>query len=130
MIRKQMGDATMGPPWQLPNSKVTLERDYLRRRDFLRVFGLGLAATAILPAGFRAAAADLGYPNDPRFKLEGVKLTPEDLVTSYNNFYEWGLRKDEPKDLANRGWTTSPWKIEIGGLCANPTKLDLQELVK
>jgi sulfoxide reductase catalytic subunit YedY len=116
--------------WELPDSAVTPEADYLRRRDFLRTVGLGLAATAILPAFARAATA--GFPDslNPVFKLNGVKLTPYDLVTSYNNFYEWELSKEEPKELANKGWKTEPWTIEIGGLCAKPGKYDVNDLVK
>lgn len=116
--------------WDLPDSAVTSETDYLRRRDFLRVFGLGLVASAILPSALRAATA--GFPDslNPAFKLNGVKLTPYDYVTGYNNFYEWGLEKDEPKDRANRGWKTEPWTVEIGGLCAKPGKFDVNDLVK
>ena len=116
--------------WELPDSAVTPEADYLRRREFLRVFGLALAATAILPPAVRAATA--GFPDslNPAFKLDGVKLTPYDLVTSYNNFYEWGLAKEEPKELANKGWKTEPWTIEIGGLCTKPGKYDVNDLVK
>jgi methionine sulfoxide reductase catalytic subunit len=116
--------------WELPDSAVTPEEDYLRRREFLRTFGLALAATAFLPPAVRAATA--GFPDslNPAFKLDGVKLTPYDLVTSYNNFYEWGLAKEEPKVLANKGWKTEPWTIEIGGLCAKPGKYDVNDLVK
>ena len=59
--------------WELPDSVVTPEADYLRRRDFLRVVGLGVAATATFPARIRAATA--GFPDalDPAFKLDGVK---------------------------------------------------------
>ena len=116
--------------WELPDSAVTPEADYLRRREFLRVFGLGLSATALLPPAVRAATA--GFPDslNPTFKLDGVKLTPYDLVTSYNNFYEWGLAKEEPKEFANKGWKTEPWTIEIGGLCSKPGKYDVNDLVK
>ena len=114
----------------LPNSAVTREEHYLRRREFLRVFGLGLAASALSPQG--AFAASSGFPDsiNPAFKLDGVKLTPEDSVTSYNNFYEWGFAKDEPNELANRGWKTEPWSLEVGGLCANPAKIDIGGLIK
>src|SRR5205814_4947782 len=54
----------------------------------------------------------------------------EELVTSYNNFTEWGMAKDEPKNLANHGWNTVPWTLEIGGLCTNPIKTDIAELVR
>jgi methionine sulfoxide reductase catalytic subunit len=116
--------------WELPDSAVTPEADYLRRREFLRTFGLALAATAFLPQVVHAATA--GFPDslNPAFKLDGVKLTPYDLVTSYNNFYEWGLAKEEPKELANKGWKTEPWTIEIGGLCNKPGKYDVNDLVK
>jgi len=116
--------------WELPDSAVTPEADYLRRREFLRTFGLGLAATAFLPPAVRAATA--GFPDslNSAFKLDGLKLTPYDLVTSYNNFYEWGLAKEEPKELANKSWKTEPWTIEIGGLCNKPGKYDVNDLVK
>jgi sulfoxide reductase catalytic subunit YedY len=73
----------------------------------------------------------IGFPDslNPNYKLDGVKLTAEESVTGYNNFYEWGLAKDQPKDQANRGWKTEPWKIEIGGLCANPRRVDVVQLV-
>jgi methionine sulfoxide reductase catalytic subunit len=116
--------------WDLPDAAVTSEGYYLRRREFLRVFGLGLAASAFLPPGILAELAALNDPPNPSYKLDGVKLTPEDLVTSYNNFYEWGLGKDQPKDQANRGWKTRPWPIEIGGLCGNPRKIEVDELIQ
>jgi sulfoxide reductase catalytic subunit YedY len=39
------------------------------------------------------------------------------------------LRRDQPKEQANRGWKTRPWSIEIGGLCTNPRKLDVDQLI-
>jgi methionine sulfoxide reductase catalytic subunit len=89
--------------WELPDPVVTPEADYLRRRDFLRAVGLGVAATVIFPATIRAATA--GFPDalDPAFKLDGVKLTPYNLITSYNNFCEWGLSKEDPQQLA-KSW--------------------------
>ena len=131
--------------WDLPDFAVTPEPDYLRRREFLRVFGLGLAASAFgvpplggeqdaysapLEGATPSQSSTLNDSLNPAFKLDGIKLTREDLVTSYNNFYEWGLAKDQPKELANRGWKTRPWSVEIGGSCANPRKLDIDELIR
>jgi hypothetical protein len=48
--------------WDLSDSAVTPEAYYLWRREFLRVFGLGLAASAVLPPGLRA---DLGLNHSP-----------------------------------------------------------------
>lgn len=117
--------------WRLPDAAVTPEPHYLRRREFLRTVGLGLTAAAFLPGRhLRAAAAGSPGALNPAYKLPGVKLTPENLVTSYNNFYEWGLSKELPKELANQGWKTEPWTLEIGGLCARPGKFGIDDLVK
>jgi methionine sulfoxide reductase catalytic subunit len=116
--------------WQLPDSAVTPESQYIRRRQFLRTFGLGLAAGGFLPG--LARAASFGFPDslNASYKLPGVKLTSYDDITGYNNFYEWGLNKGDPKLNANRGWKTEPWTMEIGGLCAKPGKYDVNDLVK
>jgi sulfoxide reductase catalytic subunit YedY len=116
--------------WQLPDAEVTPEAQYLKRRQFLQTFGMGLAAGILLPGQSRAAT--FGFPDslNPADKLAGVKLTPYDDITSYNNFYEWGLEKGDPKVNANKGWKTEPWTIEIGGLCAKPAKYEVNELIK
>src|SRR5260370_767615 len=114
--------------WQLSDSAVTPESVYLGRRHFLRTCGLGLVAGALLPR--LARAATFGFPDslNPAYKLAGIKLTSYDDITGYNNFYEWGLDKGDPKVNANRGWKTEPWTIEIGGLCAKPVKYDVNDL--
>src|SRR5438132_4062209 len=115
--------------WQLLDSAVTPESQYLGRRQFLRTCGLGLTA-AFLAAVVRAAPS--GFPDalNASYKLPGAKVTSYDDITSYNNFYEWGLEKGDPKANANRGWKTEPWAIEIGGLCAKPGKFDVNDLIK
>ena len=117
--------------WELPDSAVTPEWDYIRRRDFVRLIGLGMAASALLPFGAELIAAGESTSSlNANYKLDGTKLTPEDLVTTYNNFYEWGTGKEDPSKLSNRGWSTTPWILEIGGLCQNPRKIDIGELIK
>ncbi|MBV9673391.1 MAG: protein-methionine-sulfoxide reductase catalytic subunit MsrP [Verrucomicrobia bacterium] len=118
------------PSWYLPDSGVTPQAAYLGRRKFLRTLGMGAAATAFTRVPGISATA--GFPDtlNPSFKLSAVKLTPYDLITTYNNFYEWGLSKDEPSKLSNQGWKTDPWTIEIGGLCANPAKFAVNDLIK
>ena len=116
--------------WQLPDSAVTPQSTYLGRRQFLRTCGLGMAASALLPTVTRAAT--FGFPDslNEADKLPGTKLTSYEDITGYNNFYEWGLDKGDPKVFANKGWKTEPWTIEIGGLCAKPRKYDVNDLVK
>lgn len=118
--------------WELPESAATPEALYRQRsrREFLRTLGLGAAALAL---GSRSAlAATAGFPAklNPAFNGTGLKPTPYNLVTSYNNFYEFGFEKDDPKDNANRGWNTEPWTVELAGLVRSPQKFDVNALVR
>jgi hypothetical protein len=116
--------------WELPDSAVLPESQYLRLREFLRLVGYGVGASVVLPVTMRATSA--GFPDslNPSFKLDGVKLTLEDSITSYNNFYEWGSAKEQPKELSNKGWKTELRSIEICGLCTNPRKTDVNDLTQ
>jgi sulfoxide reductase catalytic subunit YedY len=120
--------------WELPASAATPERDYhLRpRREFLRHATLGaagLAGATLLPPSLRATTA--GFPTrvNPDYRDPALKPTAYEHITSYNNFYEFGTDKADPRIHANRGWKTEPWTVEIGGLCRNKLKIDANDLV-
>lgn len=56
-----------------------------------------------------------------------LTLTPEDKVTGYNNFYEFGLDKADP--AANAGsMKTDPRTLKIDGEVAKPLTLDHHDL--
>ena len=118
--------------WELPESAATPEREYRARtrREFLKTAGFGLAGTVLLRPAARAAIA--GFPSraNPDYSGTGLKVTPYNLITSYNNFYEFGMDKGDPVENANQGWKTDPWTIEIRGLARNPGKWDVDDLVK
>lgn len=122
--------------WELPESAATPERDYeLRpepaspRRDFLKTVGLGLAGAALGPRALLGATGGFPTKVNPDFRDPALKPTAYELITSYNNFYEFGTDKADPKPNANKGWKTEPWTVEIGGLVANPTKIDVNDLI-
>ena len=126
-------------PWELPESAATPERDYLLRprsttprREFLKTLGYGaagIAGASLLPQA--AFATSAGFPTRPNPAYRDPALTPTsyELITSYNNFYEFGTDKAEPKINANKGWRTEPWTVEITGLINNPVKIDANDLV-
>ena len=101
-------------PADIPPSEITKESAYLSRRAFARTLaaGVALAATPQIHANL---------PQD--------KLTPEDIVTSYNNFYEFGLNKDDPAAYAHE-MTTDPWNVEVVGEANNKGTFDLQDILK
>jgi sulfoxide reductase catalytic subunit YedY len=125
--------------WELPESAVTPERDYrLRpvaqspRREFLKTLGYGAAGFAgAALAGPDLFATTAGFPTNVNtaYRDPALKPTAYELITSYNNFYEFGLDKAEPRINANKGWKSEPWTVEITGLINNPVKIDANDLV-
>lgn len=118
--------------WELPESVVTSETAYRthNRRDFLKAIGLGAAGAALASSDLLAATGGFPAKANPDFPASALKPTAEQFVTSYNNFYEFGTAKEQPKDLANRGWKTDPWTVELTGLVNKPVKLDVNDLIK
>lgn len=105
-------------------AEITPESLYLGRRAFLS--GLAAAGVALTLGDRRALAQGLAREGAPR---GDDKLTPYDVVTTYNNFYEFGTGKDDPAANA-KGFVTRPWKVRIEGEIAKPGDYDFDDLVR
>jgi len=106
----------IGKPADIPSSEITPRALYLNRRQWLAAAGISVLAAPW--------AADAQSP----FDTDEAPTSLEN-ITSYNNFYEFSTDKSEPAELA-QNFKTSPWEIEIGGLCAKPGKLSFEDLIK
>jgi sulfoxide reductase catalytic subunit YedY len=113
--------------WELRESATTPETIYQNRRTFLKT--LGFAGAALAARDLFGATAGFPTTVNPAYRDPALKPTPYEAITHYNNFYEFGTDKSEPAELANRGWKTEPWTIEVTGLVDTPLKLDVNELV-
>jgi sulfoxide reductase catalytic subunit YedY len=106
-------------PVDLPARQITDESLFWDRRSFLAALG-GVAATAALPGP--VGALTIRAPEDD-------KLTPYESVISYNNYYEFGTDKSDPK--ANAGsLRTSPWTVAVEGEVKRPATYALDDLLK
>lgn len=54
--------------------------------------------------------------------------TDQHSATHYNNFYEFGLAKEDPEYYA-QNFVTDPWSIEIEGEVAKPGKVLIEDLI-
>ena len=109
-------------PPDVPASEITPEPLYLARRDFLA--GAGAAVWAAFPS--RLAARDSRPAGQER---SGDEPTPYEDVTGYNNFYEFGTSKDDPKRNAHT-LRPRPWTVEVAGEVKRPARHDLDDLLR
>src|SRR5436309_640676 len=108
---------------KIKSSEITPEHLYNSRRRFLA--GIGAAAAAVLNA-CRSRASSVSEEANPTATLRN-ELTPFEAITTYNNFYEFSLDKEQVAVNA-RGFRTSTWKVAVGGLVNKPRTFDIDEL--
>ena len=107
---------------------ITPQDLFLQRRKFLAL-GVGAMVSPLLIEELMAQTPygkPLDYLKDPNTSL---KLTKESDATSYNNFYEFGFGKDDPKAKGDSFQPTS-WSLQISGEVQNPMRLELSDLLK
>ncbi|MGH8078927.1 MAG: protein-methionine-sulfoxide reductase catalytic subunit MsrP [Lysobacter sp.] len=117
----------------IPASQITDEDVYRERRRLLAAFALTPALGLSGCAEAEAPPPPSAKPPSPEqvkagFRTDEVQTTYAD-VTSYNNFYEFGTGKSDPSSAA-KTLHTSPWTVAVGGACAKPGKLSLEDLIK
>ncbi len=96
----------------LTQADVTPRTAFLNRRQVMAgLAGVGLAGMS------RPAAAEGSL--DPNTWEE---------ITSYNNYYEFGTRKDDPAKYAHM-LVTEPWSIKIDGLVDRPGEYDFKDVM-
>jgi sulfoxide reductase catalytic subunit YedY len=110
-------------------SDVTAEAVYLNRRAFM--VGLGALSLTGGPDAAGAAPAEpapLAAAPNPAYRLPDTPTKWED-ATTYNNFYEFGVNKDDPARLAHT-LKPRPWTVQVDGLVARPRPFAIDDLLK
>ncbi|MDO7252632.1 protein-methionine-sulfoxide reductase catalytic subunit MsrP [Helicobacter cappadocius] len=124
--------------YEIKENLVTSEDIYNERRNLLKKMGvLGLGSVFgvdILDAEINQTTKTIEidknkyfYDVDSRFIQ--YPLTPYQKATTYNNFYEFGMQKDDPFNRA-RVLKTSPWDVVIDGEVQKPIKISLEDILK
>ncbi|MDI1302127.1 MAG: protein-methionine-sulfoxide reductase catalytic subunit MsrP [bacterium] len=137
LIRQRSSSEPLG-------SELTSETVYQQRRDLLKAAGLFGAAAFFSP---RSYAVTPPYElvkeraSAPKFLREkimarrrsvnstGEVVTPFDVVSTYNNFYEFGLDKADPAELAG-SLRMEPWSVRVEGECAKPGNYTLEDILR
>ena len=123
----------------LPPSSITPEAVYRRRREFLKLTGLGLASLAC-GCGPQAAPPATATPvSAPPPSIPDIARRINDAgtapltsladATHYNNYYEFGTGKADP--AANSGrFQPRPWSVEIAGHAQRTGRFTLEDILK
>jgi len=135
--------------WELPEAAATPEDVFLRRRSLLKAAAAGpilLAGTGLLAACDDSANADQDaaalqqlaeaetdpsahlYPlkQNMRFRLDR-EVTPEELATTYNNYYEFGSSKNVWQKA--QALPIRPWTVSITGMVEKPMEIGVDDLL-
>ena len=109
-------------------SEVTDHKVYLQRRQFMQTSAKGLGLASIAPALLLSACSDAATEGTGGASSND-ELTPYKDITTYNNFYEFGLDKSDPaKNSTN--FKFNPWTVKVEGAVEKPGTYDLEDLLK
>jgi methionine sulfoxide reductase catalytic subunit len=88
-------------------------------------------ASVVAPSVYAETAPGRGRPLHVTSRMvtttDGV--TPYDAVTQYNNFYEFGIDKDDPARNAG-AFKPVPWSVTVDGECAKPGTYTLEDILR
>jgi sulfoxide reductase catalytic subunit YedY len=111
----------------IPYSEITPRSAYLNRRAFMAgAVALGVAG---LFDSRQAEATDSKLQTVPSpLSTSGLTLTSYKDITTYNNFYEFGVEKDDPSHNAGR-MKTRPWTVTVDGLVKQKKTVSIDDLL-
>ncbi|MDA8811757.1 protein-methionine-sulfoxide reductase catalytic subunit MsrP [Amylibacter sp.] len=108
---------------KLRYSDITPKQIFLNRRQVLT----GSSAVGISSLLPNSAYADTLNYTKTNYAVD-AEITSKSDATSYNNFYEFGTGKNDPKNNASM-MKISPWSVQINGLVDKPGDYDLDDIL-
>ena len=112
---------------KISSSEITPYTKYMNRRKFIKIASLSSLASSVT---FPAQALHMKDKSIYQKQLqEGDELNTFEEITTYNNFYEFGMGKSDPFKNSGR-FNPTPWSIKIEGLVNKSFNLNLEDLMK
>ncbi|MDH3748925.1 MAG: protein-methionine-sulfoxide reductase catalytic subunit MsrP [Gammaproteobacteria bacterium] len=117
--------------------EITSKKNYLNRRAFIKAGGV-IGGAALATPAIGAIVPDNSLSENKRVKIPGV--TPSEFstdeapnsyedITTYNNYYEFGTRKDDPYDNS-QDFDPRPWTITVDGEAEVTGTFDFDDFIK
>ena len=105
-------------------SEITPEDSYVNRRHFIR--SATLAGSSLLFAAGCSDADDSATQQQPK---PALNINAFEDVTSYNNFYEFGLDKKDPARYSGE-FKSKPWSVTVDGEAEITGTFDFEDIIK
>jgi sulfoxide reductase catalytic subunit YedY len=118
--------------FQIPRiapSDITPRDAFLNRRELL-AGALVTGASALLPRAQaqQPAGKALQYTQDKKYSVTETPNKYEE-ITGYNNYYEFGTDKEDPKQNA-RSFNPEPWTVTVDGEAEVKGQYTLEDILK
>ena len=120
---------------KIKSSEITPKEVFQNRRKLLKTLTFGSLAVS-LSSSLQDNSYALTENNQKKLKAKfnqkysvNDKQTSFKDATTYNNFYEFGMDKDDPARYA-KSLITRPWTVSIEGLVQKPMTIDIDSLIK
>jgi len=127
-------------PSDIKTSEILSESSYMSRRQLIKYLTTAgmIGAVGSMP-GAKAdildrlfgddlklkALANLDFQQNAQFDTDELQ-TSESVATSYNNFYEFSLDKEEPRLIA-QDFKTDPWTVKVSGKVKKAGSINLED---
>jgi methionine sulfoxide reductase catalytic subunit len=119
------------------SSEITDKALYYNRRQFMQAAAGTAAAVAAGTIG--SATLSAAKPAVHGAKLANIKKSPLsvadeklntwDAITTYNNYYEFGIDKDAPSENAPK-LVTANWTVTVDGECSKKAAYHVEDILK
>ena len=119
---------------KIKSADITPKEVFKNRRNLLKILTLGSLAAGF-SSSLQSNAFAVGEGNKKLKAKFNKKYSVNDKQTSfkdattYNNFYEFGMDKDDPARYA-KSLITRPWTVSVEGLVQKPQVFDFDSLIK
>jgi sulfoxide reductase catalytic subunit YedY len=119
----------------ISSSEITSENLYHNRREFIKTASavLGIAATGTIIPGCAPGVGAFAEPQAKKPSPYDVpateKQTPYEDITTYNNYYEFGIDKGDPAKNS-KNFKPKPWTVKVDGMCGKPGSYAFDDLLK
>lgn len=119
---------------KIKSGDITPKEVFKNRRNLLKILTLGSLAVG-LNSSLQSEVFAVGESNKKLKAKFNKKYSVNDKQTSfkdattYNNFYEFGMDKDDPARYG-KSLITQPWTVSVEGMVQKPQVFDFDSLIK